>query len=824
MRSRKLNYKGESIDWLYKGFGFPYKQAPDFISIPSPIYSSKVSTGGYSEDKVFNAQHKSLLKNRISAKACNFDDSGYQAQLRRGVTASLEDMGDFVYIESGKKKPVSVAEVASRTGSVKDFNGFHVDFNAHYVGKKSKWLVSKTAPATGNYGFAPNASSRVVVFDIDVRDKKATSHLTPSEARLENLQQSLIDLRALTEALGVAMKDAVRGQVVVSPSGGLHFYCVLPFGTGPIGTFPCGAITEDLCKHLGISEPIKGDIRTGGAAGYVLCPGSAVEVTSGGVTESLQYCLLDAFDKHLPDWVPTIPERKLAIAKKLNVVSKDTAKKLRNAKSGNYRKDSNSSGDLGTTSVEKRDTNENEAKCLGVEFVFNTGSSNKITVEVEQAVIENVMAISENSTNSESFTSTVTEFAIESAMNSMSEKGFEKFHEKRAFLFSCFGCCATNLEVIDIWQFAGVDRDSSKPNRVSYVELKSDLLRLRKKLAKSGTKLSCGAYCRNGRVSLAHTANVKNESVVKLNKHATIKSLGYLTGTSNTKGMFKRRDPQMINTVKAMQVILGGKFYKLKFNHETKRKEYVLRGKPEKLKVGNSYATAIFLVLYHFNPIFNTGARTCLASVDYLSKNFKASKREIRQALQILRDKKVIKVARKQAPGVAPTYKIGADKFKTKRMGESLKATWAASGIAFNDVFLHLGGYFSPNRSRIVRADGSVYANSYLTGFGRATRSVINEVPICSTRKRKTVYRKIGPAAAERTVKKYLAKALAFYEAAKKLTALKNQENAILAVKNLGVSDNINKALKVAEKALSACGLAFPALTQALVSTGPPLE
>lgn len=601
-----------------------------------------------------------------------------EIQLREALTRTLSEHAIFGYIQENSKNPQSHPRNEKSNYTIRTNNTNILRANG------TLWAASDGAPRSGNWSVIPKPGSRLMIFDLDVAKKKSLADGTIVEIpKSERHIEAKESLTLLSDLLGCNLKNTYSQ---LSPSGGLHIFVLLPKGVDP-KTLPSMKISNGMRKLAGIQKnewnsKLKGDIRSGAANGFILMAGS----TLNSSTETYKPTVTD------PNWADFKDYRN---GRKFQLL------------------------ELPTLAVEKLQ----EAHKLDLDMKQNRqGVVKKKTTEKP--------TYSKNNTNAR-----ILESNDYKKLISRIQLDFPgSFHGARAQLYKALSCCGTTQSIADVCREAGFARDSYLNRDLTDEELFNDIEAMDRKGIRS---FSCGAHCssngssQNSAVSqiqeIFNTRAFSNvlegtalEDVDVSLVVAARSELNIIRQRNSDYGMYRKREPKAFEYSKLIEAIVGSGTFRR-----------VLSG--ENLFIAGVRRRALALAISYFGPLFASGNSNVIAPHSELMKLFGYTQSQVREALRLLRELKVISIAERQRTGKSATYRSGSEKFFDEILERKLRVAWSQSQVSFSSEKSFIGGFFDYTRAAIVRPDGSIFKDRYLVEKAGEIRGLLQELNLESS-------------------------------------------------------------------------------------------
>lgn len=373
-------------------------------------------------------------------------------RLREQLQHLLSDRANYVLLKDGMKKPAGRYRITS--GSVPRARKDEI-------------------PPKGNYGIIPE--KEFFILDLDVLRG--------------NLKQQILFFEKF---FGVKLSETLSVQ---TPSGGRHYYLRIPENFR--GQTFNGSLRpyKKYLREIVDSEidVIDADIRSSGAAGYVVGPTSYVLYgRDGGPYPTPGKYALNAKSKRILESGDFF-----AILE----ISKESASALQK-----MRKEQ-----LSKRSLDKKVEQPSEAESPEI---------------LESAVLSDEMP-NENTLR-----------RLRAGMNKRMDKNSE-FHRKRAFVAGALQCCFTDFAIAAACAKLGIDKDTYTKNRIPFWLTVSDIAKLRLAVPAGHT-----AYCDVGRIERNYKEKTLEQLIAENKEKVATRTL-----SRNT----KRKTPRVINMNKVLR-------------------------------------------------------------------------------------------------------------------------------------------------------------------------------------------------------------------------------------------------------------------------------
>lgn len=468
-------------------------------------------------------------------------------------------------------------------------------------GKKNRY---DKPPEKGNFGIIP--IHRLMVLDVDCHNVADT----------KNVERTM---DVFSEFLCV---DLWKTFVIVTQSGGLHVYLMLPDDVSTYDTFPKANLRgfDDIIANYVNDDNfvIDADIRSGATNGYVIAPDSSFGHEMKNRDGSKRTL---AYDKY-SHWTQNDFWRKVFIAHHANIydqaileVPEKGVKRLqqltpceRNKKNKAATKDQNKKNGEGITAI--IENNDGPVRC-------NVPSSLMKRLEKD-----------------------------------LDARDFTTFHAKRAFVKCAISCCLDDEAVADVCSSLDIDRDTASDSKISRNNLVKDISNI------EIDQHFHGPWCPS-KYRTFHRENdilsSRNTPSVGLQEGLDIKKKKILRNrSSKTKRTWVKPDPVVIDTIKVAQVL----------------QESLKRSKKAK-----KYVHAMKIMSYFVQPLSNVGTRKIVLSRKDIESKLSLTPSQASEAMRFLRKNDIISVADRQTTGLAATYTVSKD-FVEETLTKLLKKTW----------------------------------------------------------------------------------------------------------------------------------------------------
>lgn len=633
-----------------------------------------------------------------------------ELQLREALTRTLADHCYFGYIRPGLKLPQAQPlatpkiryELSTESGSTELIRANGTD-----------WLAAFGAPRSGNWSVIPKTSSRLLVFDLDVKKHRILedgSRLpTTAEERYLEARKSIAQLELI---LGMDLRQT---YAQLSPSGGVHIFLLLPEGTDP-SELPASKISNGMRTLAQIPRDrwkteLRGDIRSGASNGFILMAGSRIDDPEG------HYSPLVA-DPRWSDFKDYRSGRKLRIL------------------------------ELTGAAVERLREARQLDESLHADRAQRLRSS-------DSAPIDRVQPLR----NAELSTSSYSRI-----LQRLRDQPARSYHEARAQIYRALSCCSSLESIALVCREGGYGRDSYRGRELTDRELFADMEALEQRGLRAER---CGSHCssigaesttdpeRQARLEAfvdgILAANSADESSMDELSYSRARSSALLQARSMLEleaqrgadyGIYGRRKPRGFNYRTLTGEILGAQIYGKLRRHE-------------QVKIAGFRLRALELALGYFGPLFSAGSSTAIASSKELTSLFGWTESQLREALRHLRAVGVISLTHRQISGRASGYGPGESRFFDPILSKKLRAAWGASRVEdASGERAFLGGYFDYSRGRVLRPDGTSYTDGYLREVGGSFSGLLEELDLTLPK---------AGAVGRSVVRRYLSKSLERY-------------------------------------------------------------
>ncbi len=634
-----------------------------------------------------------------------------ELQLREALTRTLADHCYFGYIRPGLKLPQAQPpatpkiryELSTESGSTELIRANGTD-----------WLAASGVPRSGNWSVIPKRSSRLLVFDLDVKKHRllpdGSELSTTAEERYLEARKSIAQLELI---LGMDLRQT---YAQLSPSGGVHIFLLLPEHVDP-GELPASKISNGMRALAQIPREswkteLRGDIRSGASNGFILMAGSRIDGPEG------HYSPLVA-DPRWSDFKDYRSGRKLRLLE----LSSGAVERLREARSID-------------------------------EGLQAEKSKSQRTARADRAT--NGLSISRSSELKPSSYSRL--------LQRLRDEPLRSYHEARAQIYRALSCCSTPTAIAELCREAGYGRDSYSRRELTDAELLADI----EAMALRGLRSErCGSHCSSiGSVSstddqrgarlqeltgqiladrLADPSSMDVLSYSRAHSSALLQARSMLELEAQRGadyGIYGRRKPRGFNYSTLTEEILGAQVYgKLRRHGQVKVAGYRLR--------------ALELAVGYFGPLFSAGSSTAIAPSKELTSLFGWTESQLREALRHLRAVGVVALTHRQISGRASGYGPGEGRFFDPILSRKLRAAWGLSRIEDGlGERAFLGGYFDYSRGRVIRPDGTSYTDGYLREVGGSFSGLLEELDLTLPK---------AGAVGRSVVRRYLSKSLERY-------------------------------------------------------------
>lgn len=617
----------------------------------------------------------------------NSSSATAELQLREALTRTLSDHCYFGYIRPGLKLPQGHPldtpklryEVSTDSGS-RDFiraNG-------------TDWLAASGAPRSGNWSVIPKASSRLLVFDLDVRKHRILADgsklPTTAEERYLEARRSIAQLELL---LGMDLRQT---YAQLSPSGGVHIFLLLPESVDP-AELPASKISNGMRELAQIprdrwKSELRGDIRSGASNGFILMAGSQIDDPEG------YYSPLVA-DPRWSDFKDYRSGRKLRLL------------------------------ELTDAAVERL----REARRL--DTALQTERNKKTKALSSEGTTEKLQLLRHTELKASSYSR---------ILQRLRDEPLNSYHEARAQIYRALSCCSSPESIASVCREAGYGRDSYRGRELTDAELLADMESMEQRGLRS---MRCGSHCssigsdstvdpeRQNRleelVAEILAASGADQTALDELSSGRARSSALLRARSMLEleaqrvanyGIYGRRKPRGFNYRTLTGEILGAQVYGKLLRHE-------------QVKIAGFRLRALELALGYFGPLFSAGSSTAIASSKELTSLFGWTESQLREALRHLRAVGVISLTHRQISGRASGYGPGESRFFDPILSRKLRAAWGASRVEdAGGEHAFLGGYFDYSRGRVLRPDGTSYTDGYLREVGGGFAGLLEELDI----------------------------------------------------------------------------------------------
>lgn len=632
-----------------------------------------------------------------------------ELQLREALTRTLAEHCHFGYIRPGLKLPQAQPpvtpkiryELSTESGSTELIRANGTD-----------WIGASGAPRSGNWSVIPKSSSRLLVFDLDVRKHRLLSDgskvSTTAEERYLEARKSIAQLELILRM------DLRQTYAQLSPSGGIHIFLLLPEGVDP-RELPSSKISNGMRTLAGIPREswkteLRGDIRSGASNGFILMAGSQIDEPEG------HYSPLVA-DSRWSDFKDYRSGRKLRLLE----LSSGAVERLREARS--------------------------------IDDGLQAEKSKRIAIGDRAPREPAVLRSSELKPSSYS-----------RLLQRLRDEPLRSYHEARAQIYRALSCCSAPATIAEVCRDAGYGRDSYRGRELTDLELLADI----EAMAQRGLRSErCGSHCS----TIGSGSSVDSQREAKLQElierilaeqeidPSSMDALSYNRARSSALlqarsmldleaqreadyGIYGRRKPRGFSYRALTGGILGAQTYgKLRRHEQVKVAGYRLR--------------ALELAVGYFGPLFSAGSSTAIASSKELTSLFGWTESQLREALRHLRDVGVIALTHRQISGRASGYGPGESRFFDPILSRKLRAAWGLSRIEDGTgERAFLGGYFDYSRGRVIRPDGTSYTDGYLREVGGGFSGLLEELDLTLPK---------AGAVGRSVVRRYLSKSLERY-------------------------------------------------------------
>lgn len=688
------------------------------IILPDALSSKRPGPGerkleGYRELSAV-LRSKQLLSEWRSPRADS--ESISDLQLREALTRTLSEHSHFGYIRAGSKLPHSHPRSSGSRLRMSTESG-SVDFLRP---NGTDWLGSTTAPGEGNWSVIPRTGSRLFVFDLDVAKLQTladgTKIPTDSDARYLEARNSLGYLR---ELLGVDLRST---YAQLSPSGGVHIFVLLPSGVDP-KDLPSAKISDGMRALAGIPKEhwgseLRGDLRSGASNGFILMAGSQLAGVTASSAGSEDYYRPLVSDPRWSDFKDYRSARKLRLLE----LPLEAVERLR------------------------------AAKLLDLELRASTATPDGATSAASPVRAPRRLRPE------------LRPGSYSRLLKRLEDEPPRSFHAARAQIYRALSCCGSLESIAALCRDAGYGRDSHSNRELSDGELLADM----ESMERRGLRASrCGSHCGSVATGSAELGgrelelSTLREAIqgAELTADPELSALSYRrmeessllrarammdrrAQRESAYGIYGSRNPRGLDYRAVTREILGERAFQDRLAGGSRA-------------IAGYRLRALELTVGYFGPLFAAGAPVAIAPASELMELFGWSRSQLREALRYLRATSVISLERRQISGKASAYGPGSARFFDAALSRRLRSTWGGSLVA-NDAGekAFLGGFFDPSRGRIVRPDGSSYADSYLREIGGSFSGLLIELAVELPRARRV---------ANSVVKRYLSKALARY-------------------------------------------------------------
>lgn len=253
------------------------------------------------------------------------------------------------------------------------------------------------------------------------------------------------------------------------------------------------------------------------------------------------------------------------------------------------------------------------------------------------------------------------------------------FHARRAQVFGYVGCCASFNTMRHIWGKLDIDRDTYRDSgKMRVRELRGDFERLVRKFPFKGH----GCFCPERR---------SVDQIVD-----GLQKLPALSPVSLKQSVLKRSVPVSYGSLPPdARVISFRKVFE------------ALVGKVDDLsdvdavpRLSQRVRDAFMIVFGYFSPLVCAGAQKSPVSYAHVEERLGLSRSRIRDAMRLLREKRVLRLVNKQAPGRSAVYMVPR-KFRDDFLTKYLRNTHAATSVHVQGrqarepvVYDHFSGQF----------------------------------------------------------------------------------------------------------------------------------
>lgn len=229
----------------------------------------------------------------------------------------------------------------------------------------------------------------------------------------------------------------------------------------------------------------------------------------------------------------------------------------------------------------------------------------------------------------------------------LNSEDIQAYHKSRAFVKASLHCCYDDYSIALACSILEINKDSYRGDSIGFPQLMRDIRRFKPSVRYHG------GYCHKGRQqSLKHYSNNAgdkdfdvDEFKRKRKEWVEYKRSRKPSGMSN---------PRVLDVGKISEAIVGDS---------------------RKKKPSQQYFDAMNIVNYYLQPLSNVGALRILLAYSDVSKSLNISTSRVRQAMRILRERRILQVAEKQKTGMAASY-IVSETFQHEFLTKSLKLTW----------------------------------------------------------------------------------------------------------------------------------------------------
>jgi DNA-binding transcriptional ArsR family regulator len=430
-------------------------------------------------------------------------------------------------------------------------------------------------PKRGNFGIIPQ--ERLMVLDFDTHRAKAASLAE--------------QLSFFSELLGL---DLSTTFAVVTPSGGLHVYLLLPEGVSghSLNHFPKASLRgySDAFSHvMGRSIVLDADMRSAKTTAYVVGPTSVVE---NGLEEEGTYWVADASIGFQESPTPTIA-----------VVPQTGIDRIAEA----------------VRWKQEKVVKDREAPALST------------------AVPRPDHA--QDATGGPLFNTPPTALVLSELRAKLKHRAKATFHARRAFIKAALHCCYNDYAIALVCIDLGIAQDSHTQSEIPFHDLLLDVA----SFVPSDRYHSL--YCPTGR-------KVHREEVARRQKAAERKSTQVFHLASyeehNKRLVEERRLPRLDLPFRpANHRVLD--IPKI----ESKLQDALPRGPKSQ-----QYRDALAVVDFFLHPLANVGARKMVLALAALQEHLSLTPSRASQALRILRREGIVVIVDRQRTGLATTYQV----------------------------------------------------------------------------------------------------------------------------------------------------------------------